>query len=173
MSDPRTRKHRPREARALPNFPDRKALPRDLGQDARRGRDALRLPRALREEVHPREERTTHCRPSSIMACRTCPMGPGSSWGGLSGGGYAKGSVPPRARLWQCRSWGTQPKIRCSPRTGRVLGGHRTARNPGPCGTGAAVFTEGADSRAGELAAATVVLLGVTLYLGLSRSLTG
>ena len=46
--------------------------------------------------------------------------------------------------------------------------------HPGPCGLRAAIVTAGADSRAGELAAATVVVPpGVTLYRGLSKDLTG
>ena len=45
--------------------------------------------------------------------------------------------------------------------------------HPGPCTLGAAVVTAGADSRAAQLAAPTVVVPpGVTLYLGLSRGLT-
>ena len=86
---------------------------------------------------------------------------------------------------------GTQPRIRGSPRTGRGWEdtgqpGHScsqaqscadrapTPEHPVPCALGAAVVTVGADSRSGQLAAATVVVPpGVTLYLGLSRGLTG
>ena len=71
-------------------------------------------------------------------------------------------------------------------------GGHRTARSllplghravqvsahgpeyRGPCALRAAVVNEGADARAGQLAAGTVVVPpGITLYLGLSIGLTG
>ena len=46
--------------------------------------------------------------------------------------------------------------------------------HPGPCELGAVVVTAGADSRAGQLAAASVVVPpGVTLQLVLSRGLTG
>ena len=49
-----------------------------------------------------------------------------------------------------------------------------TPDHPGPWGLGAAVVTVGADARAGELAAATVIVPpGVILYLELSRGLTG
>ena len=80
-----------------------------------------------------------------------------------------------------CRSAPPHPAPRASRplRTGSSCGlgapeDWEPLRTGSPCGLGVAIVTAGADSRAGELAAATVVLHpGVTLYLGLSRGLTG
>ena len=72
-SAPRTGKPRPREAGALPTFPEGKALAGSSRQDPRRGRDGLRFPGALTEELRPRGEGITHHRPSSLKGWSDCP----------------------------------------------------------------------------------------------------
>ena len=94
---------------------------------------------------------------------------------GIKGAGRhsPRSGTPPGIRRGQedtgqqghsCRWWPRAVQIGATP----------PLEHPGPCRLGAAVVTAGADFRAGQLAAATVVVPpGVTLYLGLSRGITG
>ena len=92
-------------------------------------------------------------------------------------GSCAAASAIPTGQALEHRARGTQPKIRRSPWDKQRPGGHRTARTPQPPGgselsrsvapapgasrplqTESSRVTAGADSRPGELAAATVVV---------------
>ena len=125
--------------------------------------------------------------------------GPRSSPGSRSGGSSTRRglrgpqSTIPARRPWSPECRGTQPRIQHSPWDRRRLGGHRTVgrschrapqscadqrssplEHPGPCRLGAVVFTAGADSRAGDLAATSLVVLPcITLCLGWSRATRG
>lgn len=115
--------------------------------------------------------------------------GRSSTHGGLCGPGH----MIPVAQARSPGLRGTQPRIQHSPWDRRRLGGHRTVgrschrapqscadqrssplEHPGPCRLGAVVFTAGADSRAGDLAATSLVVLPcITLCLGWSRATRG
>ena len=56
---PQDRKAQALSSRSFNNLPRRKGACRELEQDPRRGRDALRLPGALTEELRPGGEPTT------------------------------------------------------------------------------------------------------------------
>ena len=132
---------------------------------------------------------------SSLKGWSTLLVGPGSSsGGGLGSGSVQRWAAQPQEHDSSSTGPGAQGARRHSPRSGappRTGGGwedtgeqghsgHRAPTSyadqrppppeqPGPCGLGTAVVTAGADSRAGELATATVVILpGVILYLGWS-----
>ena len=61
---PQERKAQSRRSRNFTNLPRWKGARRELGQDPRRGSDALRLPEALREDLRPGGERATHRGPA-------------------------------------------------------------------------------------------------------------
>ena len=162
---------------------------RELGQDPRRGGGAPRFPRSLTEEGRPSRECCnpfTHC--SKGLECVQRGLGSSSGSSSMKRGLRCPGAQFQGRRPWSSGCPGHSPGSCAPPGTGG--GGEGPGQqgyscrrappscadqrplpreHPGPCGLGAAVVTAGADSRAGELAAASgVVPPGVTLCLGWS-----
>ena len=167
------------------------------GAGPQEGQGCPQAPRGTNRGSAPRGERTDPTPELPYGLQRTPPRGSQQQlgvgrlrWRLHAGELRGPGSVILAAQAPEPRAPGTQPKIWRSPRDGQRLGGPRTARtllppscadrrpppleHPGTCRLRAPVVTAGADSRAEELAAATVVVpTGVTLCLGLSRGFTG
>ena len=83
------RKAQSRRTRSFTNLPRQKGADRELGQDSRRGRDALHPPEALTEEV-----RHTPW-PSSLKAWSAHLVGPRSTSGGTGPGAQDTGGRSP------------------------------------------------------------------------------
>ena len=184
------RKHSPGEAASFKNphriLPGWKGAHRELGHDPRRGNGAPRFPGSLTEEGEGESAQAERSKGWS-----KCPVEPQEKLrrqfqaeGALQTWEHDSSSAGPGSQGARGHSPGS-----CAPiGTGGRPGVHRTARtpccqvppscasqhpqpqeHPGQCGQGAAVVTVEADSRDGELAAASVVVPpGVTLCLGWS-----
>ena len=145
-SAPRTGKPSPGEAETLPIFPGGwKGTPRELGQDSRRGRGALRLPGALTEELCPEGECPTHHRPSAQeqlrwrlrqqlrgegAACHRSSLGGGSPG---RGGCVAPGAAQV-AQVLEPRAPGDMAQYLALPWNRQRPGGHRAPRTLLPLG---------------------------------------
>ena len=193
MSVPRAGKPGLGRSRSFTNHPGQKGAGRELGQDPRRGSGAPRFPGALIQDLRPGGERATHHEPSSLNVCSPCPAGPWEQlrqwlrwWLCMEGaarpqerdssgecprvlGGTAQDWVLP----WGQAEAGRTQVSEDTPAAGRPGAVQTSALPPrsiqAPVDWETVVLTVGADSRTGELAAATVVVPpGVTLCLGLT-----
>ena len=120
--EPQDRNTQSLRSRSFTNLPGGKGAHQELGQDPRRGGDALRLPGSLIEEL---PQGRAHHTPWAEL-----PIGQDRVPGGAPGAAREAQVPEPRAP-------GTQPKIQCSrqARDRRRLGGHRAARTLLPMGS--------------------------------------
>ena len=182
---PQDRKAQPREAGTLP-ISRRERHSQGTWAGSQEGQGCPQAPRGLTEELHPGES-PPHCGLSSLKGWSVCP-GRGGAQNSSGSGSTQRGlrspeTMIPAGRPQSTGPQGTQCKIWHSLQDRRRPGGHRAARTLLPLGGPrpqsiqapadweTVVVTAGADSRAGELATATIVVPpDVTLYLGLSRA---